>query len=229
MSAMDSFGEIDKTLIQGLAASIEAAVNTALRYDPSSRQKMAAISDILAIDISTPQCTFYIRGQEAGIAVLSYCESPIATHLQGSPSALLNLLKQPTHLKNSGVNLVGSVHLLQQWQDILQNLEIDWEDAISRVLGDIVGPLSSTGIKHSAQWIKTQWHDQRRMFAEYLSEELKVIPSKPEVEHFFDKVDDLTLAVDRIAARIHALSEGLREKKSTEEKESTEQKEAKTP
>jgi len=200
---------VDQTIIQGLTVSIEAVVNTALRYDPASQKKIAAISDILAVEVTTPALTLYIRGQADGIVVLSYCEAPVATHLQGSPLDLLALLKQPSNLSNSGVTLAGSTSLLQQWQGILQQLDIDWEDAISQIIGDIAGPLASSGIRASAQWAQSQAKEQQRLIAEYLPEELKVTPSKPEVEQLFDGISHLKLDVDRLEARLKRIQQTL--------------------
>lgn len=212
MSAADTSHGIDPTYVQAVIAAIENTINTALRYDPASQQKIAAISDILAIETTLPKLCLYLHGQENGIRVLAYCEASVSTHMTGSPLALLNLLKQPTTLANSGVTLVGSTALLQQWQTILQSLDIDWEDAISQVLGDIAGPLSATGIRNTAQYIKEQSREHARLIAEYLPEEAKMIPSKPEVDTFLDHVDDLKLNVDRITARVNALHNALRQK-----------------
>lgn len=201
----DSASNTDLTYIQALTTAIETAVNVALKYDPASRQKIAALQDILAVKITVPSLCFYIQGQEEGIRVFSYCESPVSTHLTGSPIALLSLLKQPSNLNNSGVSLTGSTLLLQQWQEILQTVDIDWEDAISQVLGDIVGPLSASGLRQSATYAKAQLQEQGRLLAEYLPEELKITPSKPEAEAFFQQIDQLKLQVDRLSARIQAL------------------------
>jgi ubiquinone biosynthesis protein UbiJ len=209
MFATNASNALDQTLIQAISAGIEASINTALAYDPSSRQKIAALSDILAIELTSPSLCFYLRGKTDGVAVLSYNEAPVVTHLSGSPCALLNLLKQPTNLANSGVSLVGSTALLQQWQGILQTLDIDWEEAISRVLGDIAGPLTASSIKSSAQWIQDQCSEQGRLISEYLPEEVKLTPSKPEAEKLFDNIGKLSTDVDRLGARLNALSNKL--------------------
>jgi ubiquinone biosynthesis protein UbiJ len=212
MSATDTSGSLDPTYIQALIATIETSINAALRYDPASQQKIAALNDILAIESTLPHLCLYIHGQADGIRVQAYCEAPVSTHITGSPLALLSLLKQPTTLANSGVTLAGSTALLQQWQTILQSLDIDWEDAISQVLGDIAGPISAKGMRNTARYVKEQAREHARLMAEYLPEEINMTPSKPEVNAFLDQVDDLTLNVDRIRARIQALQNALREK-----------------
>lgn len=205
MSVTETLGAIDQTLVQAITATIETTINAALVYDPASRQKIAQLQDILAIESSIPAMCFYIHGQEEGVRVFSYCEAPISTHLKGSPLALMSLLRQPSSLAKSGVTLAGSTQLLQQWQAILHTLDIDWEDAISHVLGDIAGPMASESIKSSAHYIKEQLVEQKRLITEYLSEERKVTPSKAEAEYLFEQIDELKFGVDRAGARIAAL------------------------
>lgn len=217
MSANPNFDSgIDPTWLQALTATIETSINAALAYDPASRQKIASIQDILAIESTLPSLCLYIQGQESGVRVLSYCETPVSTHLTGSPLALLNLLKQPSSLANSGVNLVGSTQLLQQWQEVMHTLDIDWEDAISSLLGDIAGPITTKTAKSSAEYAKQQFTEQGRLIAEYLPEELKLTPSQPEAEQFFEQVDRLKLDVDRMTARIQALHNKLAQEDGTE-------------
>jgi ubiquinone biosynthesis protein UbiJ len=126
------------------------------------------------------------------------------------------LIKQPPNLAKSGVNLVGSTQLLQQWQSILQTLDIDWENAISNTLGDIAGPMASSGIKKSADYAKEQWREQGRLLAEYLPEELKLTPIHAEAEHFYKQVDKIKLDVDRMNARLQALQEKITARNNTE-------------
>ncbi|MGH1484928.1 MAG: ubiquinone biosynthesis accessory factor UbiJ [Cellvibrionaceae bacterium] len=210
------------SLLTALTAAIEATVNTALRYDPASRGQIALITDILAIETSLPSVasafaptqtlTLYCHGTEDGIRVMSYCEHAVATHLKGSPIALLSLLKQPTSLANSGVELAGSIGLLQQWQTLLQQLDIDWEDAISSVLGDIAGPMAADGIRRTFSWSKQQQTEQQRLLKEYLPEELNIVPSKTELDNFNQSVSALSVDTDRLNARFSQLKQALEKK-----------------
>ena len=207
---------LDATIVQAITAGIESTINTALQYDPSSKQKIAQINDILAIHITAPSMTLYFHGQDDGVSVLSYYEDTVSTQLSGSVFALFNLLKQQTSLTNSGVQLSGSVALLQQWQTIFETLDIDWEDALGQLLGnnvisDTFAPLATDYLKQSAQWARQQQQEHQRLIAEYLPEELNVVPSKPEVESFIEQVGDLRSHADRLAARIQLVKKQLAE------------------
>lgn len=201
---------MDKTLQQAITASVEQIVNKALTYDPATRHNISAISDVLAIDITAPvACTIYFCGQHEGLAALSYYEQTPTTTLTGSASAFIRLLQHPQAFAASGVSMVGSPQLLQQWQAIIEALDIDWEDAISEVLGDIAGPAVTQTLSQSAQWLHQQASEQERLIKEYLPEELQLVPSKAEVEQFYDTVATLRLQMDRISARTERLSQAI--------------------
>ncbi len=212
-------GGVDQTIITGITAGIEAVINRALRYDPATQQKVAQLNQVLAVTITQPNVTFYICGQtdkgnsdNSGVRIMNHCEDSITTHLTGSITALFSLLKKPTTLANSGVELVGSTQLLQEWQSILQSLDIDWEDAISQILGDIAGPLTADSLRKAKQWFTQQTDEHQRLVTEYLPEELKVTPSKTEVNEFYQEIDKLKLSTDRISARINILMNKVKDK-----------------
>jgi ubiquinone biosynthesis protein UbiJ len=196
---------MDPSISAAITASIESLINTALRYDPASRQKIAALSDILAIQSTKPALTLYCRGTIDGVNIMSNCSAPSAAQLTGTPFALLNLLRKPNSLANTGVELTGSVGLLQQWQAILNELDIDWEDAISSILGDIAGPVAAKTILGGINWSKHQGDEQARLFKEYITEELKITPSKPELNIFSDAVNEIKMDAERLQARFNQL------------------------
>ena len=202
---MRTDNNIDPSVFTIATSTLEILINTALRHDPASRQRLETFNGILAVELTCPQLTFYIQTHDHHITVMAYCESDISTTLKGSPLALLGLLKQPSNLKNSGVSVSGDTLLLSQWQNLIQQLDIDWEDAISHYLGDIMGPLASSGLHKSTQWAQQQWNDKQRLVSEYLVEELKLIPSRSELEYFYQHVDQLALDSERMIAKANAL------------------------
>ncbi len=84
---------MDPSIYAAMTASIESVINTALRYDPASLQKIAGINDVLAIHSTRPALTLYCSGSSGGVRIATRCESPVATQLSGSPVALIALIK----------------------------------------------------------------------------------------------------------------------------------------
>ncbi len=188
-------------------ASAEKIINAALAYDPATRIALSRLAPkILAINVTTPAITLFFVPTENGVRLLGHCEADITTQLQGSPSALLALLKsERMNLKDSGVQVTGNTLFLAELQQILQALDIDWEEILSQVFGDIIGHQSAEFIRHKIGWAKDRATNITRLTREFLTEELHALPSKPEVAFFNQQVDDLRLGVDRVDARIHEL------------------------
>ena len=200
---------VDPSLNVAVTSTLEKFITHTLRFDPATLAQISHVIGVLKIQCVRPRFTVYCFGSKQGIKLTCYCEDDAETTLKGSATALLGLLKQPKTLANSGVELSGSVGLLQQWQKILKQVDIDWEEAISLVMGDIAGPLFADSLRKSASWAKTQSEAQQRLLKEYLTEELSLFPSKLEAQHLFDQIHELDLSTDRLAAKVDYLKQQL--------------------
>ncbi len=206
---------MDPTLLVFFARSIETLINAALKYDPATRQKLSQLTSVLAIHSQSPDISVYCQSTANGIRLLSHYEDKADVEITGSPSALLSLLKKPTTFANSDLHVSGNVGLLQQWQQALQDIDIDWEDAISGVLGDIAGPMLAQKLRQGAAWAKDFHQEQWRLLKEYLPEELQVVPSKAELDHFYQAVSELSMDTDRISARLNRIADLISQGRAT--------------
>jgi ubiquinone biosynthesis protein UbiJ len=196
---------VDPSLIAAATSACENMINQALRFDPATRSQLSRLEGMLAIQCTRPAFTVYCLGSDRGVELFSYYDGAVTTTLKGSTQALMGLLRQPATLANTGVELSGSTGLLQQWQKIFKQLDIDWEDAISLALGDIAGPIVANGLRKSMLWAKTQRENQQRLLKEYLTEELSLFPHRLEAQPLFDQIQEASLATDRLAAKVSFL------------------------
>jgi ubiquinone biosynthesis accessory factor UbiJ len=205
----------DPTWLMALCSALEAAVNTALRYDPGSRQALGRLSGrVLAVELTSPHLRFYLLPHAEGLTVQSQYEGKVDTCLKGSPMALAALLQsERLNLTGSGVEVFGQTGLLLDLQRITRNLDIDWEEALSQIVGDVAGHGSANALRKLSAWAKGRKTTFEHLLGEYLSEELKTTPARAELEHYYREVDTLRLATDRLAAKIEAL-ESARLKRS---------------
>lgn len=198
---------MDATISTAALASAEKIINAALMYDPASRIALAALTpQVLAVQLTTPEFRFFVAPGNDGVRLLGHYEGDITTQLQGSLPALISLVKSDRiNLKDSGVQLVGSTGFLADLQKILKNLDIDWEEILSRLFGDLVGHQSAELVRHKMGWARDRANNIQRLASEFLTEELRALPSKPELEFFYAQVDEFALDLDRIEARIAQL------------------------
>ena len=194
---------MDATIITAALASAETIVNKALAYDPSTRIALEKLSpQVLAVNIITPDFNFFVAPTENGIRLLGHYEGDITTQIQGNVLALASLIKSKNiNLKNSGVQITGSTTFISDLQTILKNLDLDWEEMLSKIFGDIVGHKGAELLRGKMSWSKDRVSNVQRLTSEFLTEELRVLPGKPELEYFYNQVDELRLSVDRAQAR----------------------------
>lgn len=204
---------MDAMFTTAALASAETIINAALDYDPATRIALAQLApQVLAIKIDTPEFNIFIAPDNNGVRLLGQYEGDITTQLQGSLPALISLINSDrVNLKDSGVQLIGSTSLLIDLQKILARLDIDWEEILSKLLGDILGPQSAQLIRKKISWGKTRADNLRRLAGDFLIEELQVLPSKPALEFFYHQVDEVKLGVDRIEARLAQLAKSLQQ------------------
>lgn len=199
---------MDQMLLTGALASAEKIINAALRYDPATRIGLARLSGkILAVNITAPVAvSLFVMPLDDELQLMANWDGDVDTQLTGSLMALLQLSTTATHnLKYSGVTAMGDLALLADMQALLKNLDIDWEDMLSQVTGDIVGHQTAQIIRAKYGWIKDRARSAQRLGKEFLTEEFRTLPSKPELEDFYQQVDELRMAVDRAAARVEKI------------------------
>jgi ubiquinone biosynthesis protein UbiJ len=198
---------MDAMFTTAALSSAEKIITSALAYDPATRIALGKLEpQVLAVHISKPDIKIFIAPAADGIRLLGHYEGDVTTEVQGSAPALLSLIKsERLNLKDSGVQIFGSTSFLADLQKILKNLDIDWEEMLSQIFGDIIGHQSAEFIRGKISWAKDRVSNIQRLTSEFLTEELRALPSKPELAHFNQQVDELRLGVDRIEARIELL------------------------
>lgn len=195
------------TLSLAALASAEKMLNAALRYDPATRLGLARLEGkILAVQITAPAITIFVMPMDDELRLMGNWDGDVDTRITGSALALAQLSQTQIHnLKHSGVTVMGDLQLLAELQRLLKNLDIDWEEMLSQFTGDVIGHQSAELLRAQLGWVKDRARQSQRLTREFLTEEVQALPAKPELESFYQQVDELRLAVDRAAARIEKL------------------------
>lgn len=140
----------------------EEACNRALNYDESSRQRLAdlhgksvAIETYLPSPLGELPFNFNLSFYESGLIFSLLNEKPADTTISASSFQLLiHLIKQQELEQNPRVSLSGDKDLLLELEDVLSNLDIDWEEPLSQLTGDIVAHEIAKAGKKMFGWIK---------------------------------------------------------------------------
>lgn len=193
---------------------LENAFNRYLALDPEAPEKLSTFEGrVICIDIRGAGKRVYLSITADRVVFLdTYDAEPDATII-GSPAALikLGLRRDTAPLFFSGeVEIRGDTRLGRQFKSLLADMDIDWEEQLSRLLGDIAAHRISDTFDALRSWGRSAAGNFADDIGEYLQEESRDVVSEAEMEMFFQQVDELRDGAERIKARIDRLTGGNR-------------------
>lgn len=195
-------------LSQSALMGIESLINKALAYDPATQAKLAKLSGhVLAIQVTSPEFKVFVMPDMDGINLMSAWDGDVDARLAGSALALARLpFEDLVSLRESGVSLLGKTQLVADLSEIIKTLDIDWEEMISRLTGDVVGHQVVNVIRGQVNWWRDRGRSGKRLTHEFLTQEINLLPSRLELAEYYREVDALRFSVDRVQAKLHLLS-----------------------
>lgn len=198
---------MDMSVLAGLTATAERALNGYLDLDPQSRARLAALEGgVVALQVDgLGQTLFFVPGEDRMQVMLRFDARP-DTLIRGSPLALarLGIAGETTRLPE-GVHLEGDARLGQQFRDLLRAVDLDWEEWLSRLTGDMLAHQAGEIVRGLGSWARHAGDSLSADVAEYLREESGALPARDQVEEFMDAVDRLREDLDRLEARVGRL------------------------
>ena len=192
-----------------LTAAVETALNRYLSMDAEAAARLAHLSGkVLEVELSGMDLHFYLLPTASGIQVLGSYEGTPDARLRGAPFSLARLALSEqgrSTLFSGAVELEGDTELSQQLQNILNAVDIDWEEQLSRLTGDVVAHQVGNAARTAQHWAGQARESLALDVTDYLHEESQQVPVRGEVERFVSDVDTLRADIERLAARIKRL------------------------
>jgi len=190
-------------------AGLEQALNAALALDPKTLERLARLQGrVIAIELSGTGIRLLLAPEQSGLRLMSHYDGTVDTTLRGAPFALLRMGTGRTGegMFKGGVEIDGDVELGQQIQRVFEKLDIDWEEHLSRLTGDIVAHQVGNAVRGLFAWGERSAEHLGQDTADYLQEETDILPVPWEVEGFIEAIDALRSDVDRMEARVKRLA-----------------------
>ena len=191
-----------------LAAALESALDLYLKQDPGALQRCAEMDGkVIALDVTGLDLSLYFVPGPDGILVAGHYEDEPDTRLRASPLGFARLSLGPGEdaLFEGAVDIQGDTDTGEQFQDILSAVDLDWEEQLSRITGDVVAHQTGKLARKVTQFIKNSHNTLQQDVSEYLQEEVRLLPARTEVDYFLEEVDQLRADVDRLSARVDRL------------------------
>lgn len=200
-------------LSTALLQPLEFVINRLLDRDPHIMKVLNAAG---AGKTVTVRCTSQPRwqltlliGTDRIMLMSAEQEAPDAC-LSGSQRALSRLLfsdDQATALHDRDIELSGDVQLIQRLHRALSQLDLDWQDLLGPLLGDIGTRAAATGWQHSRDTVLQAADALKKNMTDFVQEEAALTPTKQQAQHFTSELDALRLRLDRLQARIQRLQQ----------------------
>lgn len=222
-----------RLLKAAIGMMLEGIINPVLRLDPELKYLLEPLIDQrLAVVIhtspkshpktatSSPNCHPRASEARAGdLLRLVFCAEEGRLRISANDYAdadvelsgtLVDLLRlafsenpQPI-LAQKSVSLVGNTNVLQGYQKLMQQLDLDWEGHLSAIIGPIAAHEIGELARKAKSFHKSSSQETCQDITEYLQEEARLIPPREEVEDFYQDIAQLQQDVERFEAKFKA-------------------------
>lgn len=192
--------------------ALQKAIMQAISLDEQMPQKLQALhGKVLEMVITPLNVNFFIQFYESEMRLLDCYDGQPDTVIHSNPIGLIRLSLLPASkarsLFNDKVRMSGDIELGQKIKALFDDIDIDWEGHLAHFTGDVVAHQIGTLVRKGVAFRKQFSQTMQQNITEYLQEELRIFPSRHELDDFYSEVDEISLHVERLQAQVsHLLS-----------------------
>lgn len=162
-----------------------------------------------SLEIRIATTPFRIRIEAAGdrIEIGRGGDASADAMIEGTPLSLARLAApDPAQsFKSGGLQISGDAEVAQDFRKLFAAAQPDFEEELSRITGDVFAHHLARLARGALQFGLKARDTFAQNVAEYLTEEGRDVPARPEVEAFLAGVDEVREATDRLEARLERL------------------------
>jgi len=185
--------------------SVEKMVNKVLSLDEETLDALATLEgDVVEIDVLNTDIKLFILLSARGFTLASKHEDKADVSIKGSPAALLGMITAEK-IGAGDVEIIGNVGTAHKLQSILKKMEVDWEEHLSQIIGDIAAHKVGNFVKGMSKLAKASARTIGLDISEYLRYEKEALLDKSELDEFNHAVDKVRNDVERLQKRVDRL------------------------
>lgn len=190
---------------------LETAGNRLLRFDPETAQKLARLDgSVFKLEVQVLNRVLYFMPGEDGLQIRERWGGDVDITLTGSPIGFMQYFLRQNNADNRAfvdrkLIIEGDVELARDFQRIMGDVDIDFEELLSHYVGDVAAHQVGRGLRKFREWARDVSGSLRLDAREYLEEELRVLAPEWRVTAFVDRADVLRADVERLEKRVQRL------------------------
>lgn len=189
-----------------LLTPISKALNTYLNLDPESKLRLRELyGKAITIELLPFHFVFQCQFDEEGVKVQPDETIMTDTKITGTPLQMLGVMVSKDnrqHFFAEDVTITGNAELGQQVIALFDELYIDWEDYLSRFIGDVPAYHFGKLVRNIKEKVISAESKMSENINEYIHEEINWFPSREALIDLFNDIDTFRMDVDRIEAKI---------------------------
>mgnify|MGYP002525206628 FL=1 len=194
---------------QIIASVLERALNATLAMDPASVQLLAKLDGrVIAMNIESIDGSFYLLPHRERVTIeINHDQNPDIVIKGG----LLAYVRSATASVRGSANpdqlleISGDAHSVAVLRDFLRSLQLDFEEQLSSLIGDMPARQAGNQIRSFAEWAEQVGQSIAVNTGEYLTEEKQLLVARPRIDRFLIAVDQLRNDTERLASRLSTL------------------------
>jgi ubiquinone biosynthesis protein UbiJ len=191
----------------------EELCNQLLKRDPITLQHLERLSGtVIEIQLTTPELSLFLLPNADGFQLQSVYQDQADATATGSAADFLHLMTSKDKadaMFGKTIHVSGDSALITRLQEILADAHIDWEMMLADIIGELPAHQLALYAAWKASWYKSAGRSVLANLDEYLKEEVRFIPTRPEVESYYTEIDVLKERVERLGAKIESVKSSL--------------------
>jgi ubiquinone biosynthesis protein UbiJ len=205
---------------QLLSAGVELTLNQLLQLDPDCKPRLKKLAGTqLQVSINElPWSLLFIFSEQIDVSALPATNEDQSSEAQAVSSAdchitlslstlgeLSDSSKISQLIQQGKLELNGDINVAQGFSNLVKELDIDWEEQLSKYTGDVFAHQTFSSVKAFFNTAQQEVEKLADQLSTHLTQPDAVAVSEIEVADFCDQVNTLRSASDRLEARIDQL------------------------
>jgi predicted lipid carrier protein YhbT len=195
------------------AVSLGVVLNIFFSRYPDLKKQLSELSGkIFEFAVEDLEESFYMMvDDQGGVTIHTYCDNISHVTMSGSTSAFLSLLFQTTDpdslFFSRALNLSGETDTGLHFKNILNNVDINWEQELTSLFGSVVAKSLMT-IARQAQEVGEQGKEKVEEDIENWMGEKK-LPLKEKFDNYSSGVDELVEKTEQLEKALSRINKKL--------------------
>lgn len=186
-----------------MAIALQTAFKRYVELDLDSDSRMQSLQGkVICFNVEGLALPIWFIFNEKSVEIVEDFGDTADAVISGGPFSLVALATGQRSIHDGGVKITGETDTAQKFSRCLSEIDIDWEEHLSRLTGDAAAHQIGRFSRGFRQWFGERTTALQENTADYLRDESDNVPHSWELDEFVEQVDELRDRVDRLESLI---------------------------